>query len=209
MACQPARKATNPKRQAGSLSAKTGRLPIFLINHRFTVELIVKKIPNGFAGDARLKSVMAQQKEIISTVNSLIETLKDGEKGFREAAEAVTDPQLRALFADYSQQRSRFATELQAQAASIGETELETSGSAAGAMHRAWMNLRTAITSKDEKAILAECERGEDSAVKEFEEALNKELPMPARDVVSRQYREIKSAHDRVKQLRDAFQKAA
>jgi uncharacterized protein (TIGR02284 family) len=151
---------------------------------------------------------MADQKEIISTINNLIETLKDGQKGFREAADAVSDPQLKSLFAEYSQQRFRFAGELQIQARSFGEAEPQTSGSAAGAMHRGWINLKSAITSNDEGAILAECERGEDSAVQEFEKAMRHDLPSPVRDIVSRQYKEIKSAHDRIKTLRDAAKKA-
>jgi hypothetical protein len=107
---------------------------------------------------------MANQKETLSTINDLIETLKDGQKGFQEAADAVDDPQLKSLFTGYSQQRARFASELQTQARSVGEPEPETGGSATGAMHR---------------------------------------------DVVSRQYSEIKSAHDRIKNLRDAAKKAA
>jgi uncharacterized protein (TIGR02284 family) len=151
---------------------------------------------------------MANQKEIISIINELIETLKDGQKGFKEAADAANDPQLKSLFTGYSQQRTRFASELQTQA-SVGEPEPETGGSAAGAMHRGWINLKSAITSQDESAILAECERGEDSAVQEFEKAMRNDLPSPVRDIVSRQYREIKSAHDRIKTLHDAAKKAA
>src|SRR5205085_2051257 len=110
---------------------------------------------------SRAKSFyMAQQKEIISTVNNLIETLKDGQEGFRQAAEAVKDPQLKSLFSEYAQQRSRFANELQSQAKSLGETEPEESSSAAGAMHRAWINIKSVATSGDDAAILAECERG-------------------------------------------------
>jgi uncharacterized protein (TIGR02284 family) len=152
---------------------------------------------------------MANQKEIISTINELIETLKDGQKGFEEAADAVNDPQLKSLFTGYSQQRARFASELQTQARSIGEAEPETGGSAAGAMHRGWINLKSAITSQDESAILAECERGEDSAVQEFEKAMRNDLPSPVLDIVSQQYRDVKNAHDRIKNLRDAAKKAA
>ena len=151
---------------------------------------------------------MAQHKEVISTVNGLIETLKDGEKGFKEAAEAVKDPQLKSLFQEYSQQRSRFANELRTQAKSLGESDPEKTSSAAGVMHRAWINLKSAVTSGDDKAILSECERGEDSAVHEFEEAVHDGLTSPLRDIVSRQFSEIKSAHDRVKQLRDAAKKS-
>jgi uncharacterized protein (TIGR02284 family) len=150
---------------------------------------------------------MTQQKEAIPTINNLIETLKDGEKGFKEASEAVRDPQLKSLFQQYSQQRHRFAAELQSQAQSLGEFRPEKSSSIAGAMHRAWINLKSAVTSGDDKAILSECERGEDSAVHEFEEAMHDGLSGQAREVVSRQFNEIKSAHDRVKQLRDTAKK--
>ena len=151
---------------------------------------------------------MAQQKEVISTINNLIETLKDGEKGFKEAADAVEDPQLRSLFEEYSQQRHHFATELQSQARSLGELKPEKSSSTAGAMHRAWINLKSAVTSGDDKAILSECERGEDSAVHEYQEAMQDGLTGTAREVVARQFTEIKSAHDRVKHLRDATKKS-
>jgi len=151
---------------------------------------------------------MAQQKEAISTINSLIETLKDGEKGFKEAADAVKDPQLKSLFQEYSQQRHRFATELQGQAQNLGEFDPEKTSSTAGAMHRAWINLKSAVTSGDDKAILSECERGEDSAVHEFEEAMHDGLTGTVGETISRQFSEIKSAHDRVKHLRDAPKKS-
>ena len=150
---------------------------------------------------------MAQQKETISTINGLIETLKDGEKGFKEAADAVKDPQLKNLFREYSQQRSRFANELQSQAQAVGESKPETTSSAAGAIHRAWINLKSAVTSGDDKSILSECERGEDSAVHEYEEAISEGLTGQMREIVARQFSEIKSAHDRVKHLRDAAKK--
>jgi uncharacterized protein (TIGR02284 family) len=149
-------------------------------------------------------SYMAQQKEIISTINTLIETLKDGQEGFRQAAEGVKDPTLKTLFNEYSMQRAKFAGELQAEAVQLGEPDPEDSSSAAGAMHRAWINLKSAVTSEDDHAILAECERGEDSAVKEYKEALEEDVSSPVRDIISRQYTEVKSAHDRIKNLRDA-----
>src|SRR5256885_3068447 len=151
---------------------------------------------------------MAQQEEVISTINNLIETLKDGEKGFKEAADAVKDPQLKSLFQEYSQQRHRFASELQTQAQRLGESEPAKASSTAGAMHRAWINVKSAVTSGDDKAILSECERGEHSAVHESEEAIHDGLTSPLQEIVSRQFSEIKSAHDRVKHLRDAAKKS-
>ena len=151
---------------------------------------------------------MSQQKEIISTINGLIETLKDGQAGFRQASEAVNDSQLKMLFSEYSLQRAKFAGELQNEAITLGEHNPENTTSTAGAMHRAWINLKSAITSGDDHAILAECERGEDSAVNEYKKAMeSKELSAPIREAISRQYTDVKSAHDRIREMRDAREK--
>ena len=154
---------------------------------------------------------MSQIKEAISTLNSLIETLKDGQEGFRQAAEAVKDSQLKSLFNELSLQRSKFAGELQSHVIQLGEPEPEESSSTAGALHRAWINMKSAITSQDDHAILAECERGEDSAVAEYKKAMepDSDLTSPAREVVSRQYTDVKAAHDKVRALRDAAKNAS
>jgi len=61
------------------------------------------------------------------------------------------------------------------------------------------------LTSGDDHAILAECERGEDSAVKQYKEAMeDDDLSQPVRQIVARQYLDVKRAHDRIRELRDA-----
>jgi uncharacterized protein (TIGR02284 family) len=146
---------------------------------------------------------MKEQKEIISVIDDLIETLKDGQQGFRQAAEGVKDPELKSLLNEYSRQRAHFAMELQSEAQSLGKSEPETSGSTAGALHRGWIDLKSAVTRGDDHAILAECERGEDSAVEEYKKALNDGLSTSLHEILSRHYSDIKEAHDRIKNLRD------
>jgi uncharacterized protein (TIGR02284 family) len=148
---------------------------------------------------------MKEQKKI---VDDLIETLKDGQEGFKQAAEGVKDPQLKSVFNQYSQQRSRFAAELQSHAQDAGEAQTKASSSAAGALHRAWINLKAAVTKGDDYAILAECERGEDSAVEEYKEAIENGLAAPVREIVSQQFAEIKRAHDHIRNLRDTAKKS-
>ena len=145
---------------------------------------------------------MKDQKETTSVLDDLIQTLKDGQEGFKQASEAVRDPQLKSLFTEYSQQRSRFATDLQSQVQNLG-TKPETDSSTAGALHRGWINLKSVVTGGDDHAILAECERGEDSAVEEYKKALDDDLSQPLHELVSRQYTDIKAAHDRIRNLRD------
>ncbi len=142
----------------------------------------------------------------ISILDDLIETLKDGQQGFREAAEDVQSHELKTLFGEYSLQRSQFAGELQSLAHSLGEKEPETMGSVSGALHRGWINLKSALSSKDEHAILTECERGEDSAVAEYTKALAEEgLPGHVAEILQMQYKAVKAAHDRVRDLRDSL----
>ena len=71
-------------------------------------------------------------------------------------------------------------------------------------MHRRWVDLKSMITGKDDEAILNECERGEDVAVKSYRKALEKDLPAEVRIVVERQYQGVQRNHDQVKALRDA-----
>ena len=144
---------------------------------------------------------MKKQNEVIE---NLIETLRDGQQGFKEAAESVKDPQLKSLFSEYAQQRARFLAELRNNVQSPDERETKVSGSAAGALHRGWINLKSAVTKGDDHSVLAECERGEDSAVEEYQKALNDGLSAPVREIVARQYTQIKATHDRIRDLRDS-----
>jgi uncharacterized protein (TIGR02284 family) len=140
--------------------------------------------------------------DFISCLNGLIETCKDGERGFRDAADGITRADLKAVFDEYSRQRTQFANELQRHVSRLGG-EPEKSRSASGAMHRGWINLKAAITGKDDHAILSEAERGEDAAVKSYQRAMEEDLPSDLRSVVEQQYRQILESHNRIKALRD------
>ena len=140
--------------------------------------------------------------DFTSWLNDLVETCKDGEKGFRDSADGVQSGSLRAILNEYAQQRAQFAAELQRHVARIGG-DPATGGSATGALHRGWINLKSAVTGKDDHAILSECETGEDSAVKNYQEVLAKDLPSDFRSVVEEQYRQILQAHSRIRALRD------
>lgn len=140
---------------------------------------------------------------VISTLNGLIETCKDGQEGFRQAAEGVERSDLKSLFYEFSQQRAQFVGELQDHVRSLGG-DPETSGSTAGALHRGWINIKAAVTGKDDGAILNECERGEDSAKSTYKDALEEALPGYVMETVRTQFSAIQDAHDRVKALRDA-----
>ena len=142
--------------------------------------------------------------KVVSTLNELIETSKDGEKGFTLAANDTHEPELRAIFTEGAQSCREAIAELQERVRELGG-DAEQSGSVKGAAHRGWVNLKEAISSRDDKAILEECERGEDYAKARYAEALKGELPTPIRSMVERQYQGVIVNHDRVRNLRDRY----
>ena len=146
-------------------------------------------------------------EKTVSILNNLIQTCLDGEEGFRTAAEAVENGRLRLLFTEFSQQRAQLAAELQQEVHRLGDVP-ESSGSMSAAMHRGWMNLKSVVAGNDEAAIVAECERGEDSAVEQYQEALQENLPAEVRQVVNRQFAAVKAVHDRVRDEERAHQRA-
>ncbi len=145
---------------------------------------------------------------VISTLNNLIETCKDGQEGFKDAAEGIENSEMKTLFYDLSQQRSQFAGELQQEVRSLGG-DPEDAGSVSGSIHRGWINIKSAVTGRDETAILNECERGEDSAIKAYKEALENDLPANISQIVTKQYEAVQTAHDKVKALRDQSRAAS
>jgi len=142
-------------------------------------------------------------KKVISTLNDLIEICRDGQIGFKEAADNVKSPDFKTFFNQMSVERGQFVGELQTEVRRLGG-DPEKSGSAAGTLHRAWMNIRGTLTGKDDHAILSECERGEDSAVNAYQDVLKLGLPTNILSTIQRQFQSIKQTHDRVKQMRDS-----
>jgi len=141
---------------------------------------------------------------IASVLNDLIETSKDGEKGFRTAADDSKNAELQSVFLRRAQDCAKGAAELQQIVSRLGGNP-EDSGSVAGAAHRGWVNLKAAVSGRTDLAILEECERGEDVAKARYRKALEETLPQDIREVVQRQYDGVIRNHDQIRELRDRY----
>ncbi|MBV7483751.1 PA2169 family four-helix-bundle protein [Bordetella sp. BOR01] len=141
---------------------------------------------------------------IVKLLNDLIETSKNGEKGFTAAAGDTKTPELQQAFQSRARDCASGAAELQTVVSQLGGKP-EDSGSVAGAVHRGWANLKAAVTGRSDVAILEECERGEDVAKAAYADALKEELPAEVRTVVERQYQGVVRNHDQIRDLRNRY----
>jgi uncharacterized protein (TIGR02284 family) len=140
----------------------------------------------------------------ISVFNDLIETSKDGEKGFRTSAEDTRNGELKSVFVARARDCAKAAADLQQIVTRLGG-EPDSGGSVAGAVQRGWVNLKSSVTGRSDLAILEECERGEDVAKARYRKALEVDLPDDIRDIVQRQYDGVVRNHDQVLELRDRY----
>ena len=140
----------------------------------------------------------------IKLLQELVDTCRDGQTGYRDAADHVTDSHLREFFNEQSLTRAGFAGELEQEMIRLGQADPDTSGSAAAGIRRAWIDFKSELGGGD-ATILASVESGEDGAKATFEKALQgANLPDDLASLIRRQLASIAAAHDHVRSLRDA-----
>lgn len=140
----------------------------------------------------------------ITTLNTLIATLLDSVDGYQKSAGDVDNPDWAQRFNSRARERQAAVAKLQAAVASAGGTP-EDESSTAGAAHRVFINLKEAVTGRDDKAILNEVERGEDYLKGKFQTALkNVDLAPAARAAVEEAWESVRAGHDEMSALKHA-----
>jgi uncharacterized protein (TIGR02284 family) len=138
------------------------------------------------------------------TLNKLIETCRDAELGFRNAAELVEDDGIKSLFLKIASHRARFATELAPHGQRLGGPEAGE-GTTTGTWHRRWMQFRNRVTSIGDAAVVAEADRGDAVSLNVYSEAVNGILPPETRDLVEEQFKIIVDEHGELAALRESL----
>jgi len=143
------------------------------------------------------------ENNAVSVLEGLIETCRDGQKGYQDAASHVKRTDLKSYFNEQSLERARFAGELEAELIRFGKPDKKVSGSVGGALRRAWIDTKVSLGGGD-KTILDSVEAGEDSAKESYQKALSGTLPENLTEIIRRQAVSVQRAHDHVKTLRDS-----
>ena len=147
------------------------------------------------------------ENNAVSVLEDLIETCKDGQKGYQDAASHVKRSDLKTYFNEQSLERSRFAGELEAELVRLGKPDKKVSGSVSASLHRAWIDTKVALGAGD-YSILESIEAGEDRAKKSYDKAVTSDLPENIAQMVRRQATAVQVAHDKAKNLRDVAKAA-
>ena len=142
-------------------------------------------------------------KELITTLHDVIQSLIDGQEGFQNIGEHLKDQTLKKYFLAESLKRSEFRGELETMLHTEGDHNPKESGSVSGAIHRTWGDLKAHLGGGDH-TLLETAEQGEDAAKKAYQDALNKELPLTVKQLLQTQNAHIQKSHDYVKTARDS-----
>jgi uncharacterized protein (TIGR02284 family) len=146
--------------------------------------------------------------EIVDTLNDLIQITEDSHEGYRKSAEDAEEEDLKSLFNDLSAQRGAMVRDLQKHVAEQGGAP-EASGTMLGGAHRFFVGLKSSVMGRDRTAILQEIERGENEAIRRYEQALDKDLPEYLSGVISQHLTRLRSDRDRVASMNKASEASA
>lgn len=149
---------------------------------------------------------MERNEQLNEVLNDLIRINHDRIEGYERAIEETKDKDvdLQAIFHRMADESRQYASELKSQVQrSGGEIAKDTTFS--GKIYRMWMDVKATFTGKGRKAILENCEFGEDAAQKAYDAALKTDAPLPSdvRQLIVNQKQSLKAAHDTIKQMRD------
>ena len=149
---------------------------------------------------------MTDTSHDISVLNGLITTTIDSVDGYRSSAEAVENPRFAEQFTSRATERSSVVEQLRAEVRKLGGNP-EDDGSVLAGGHRAFLNLKSAVTGRDDKAIINEVERGEDHIKAKYEAALGDDALSPTtRSLVETAYGSVRSGHDQMSQLKHSLE---
>ncbi|GAB3899167.1 PA2169 family four-helix-bundle protein [Larkinella knui] len=148
---------------------------------------------------------MITNKEIVDSLNDLVKINNDRIQGYEKSVEDTDDANLDDIFRHNIIQSQQFRSELADHIVRIDGTGVSdaTSTDVSSKIHRAWIDIKSALTSKDDQAVLSSVEFGENAAIEAYEEAIEKDhIPAYIREVLQNQLNQLKIARDRVVALR-------
>ena len=148
---------------------------------------------------------MIKNEEIVEDLNDLVKINNDRIMGYEKAIEDNDDAQLDDLFRHYIVQSQKFRSQLAEHIVRIDGTAVTdaTSTDVSSKIHRAWIDIKSAVTGKDRDTVLSSVEFGENAAVEAYQDAIEKDhIPAYIKEDLTSQLSDLKTAQEKVKALK-------
>ncbi|HSE43075.1 MAG TPA: PA2169 family four-helix-bundle protein [Acidobacteriota bacterium] len=135
------------------------------------------------------------QRQKVHVLDHLIQICRAGEYGFRLAAREVESKEHRELAVSTANKRHEFASALETQVVKLGGKPPDHATLQAG-IHRFWMNLRHVINQRNDAVVLDECRRGEESALKAYQDVFEEKSLTELETMLRAQFMNIIETRD-------------
>lgn len=112
---------------------------------------------------------------VINDLKGLVSILNDGKEGYLSASEVTDSIELKDVFLRFASQRIGYAEELKSHIALHGGNSENEEGGLLGILHRTWIDIKQALSSKEDEAILEAIETGEKTAIERYDELIDDE----------------------------------
>ena len=141
-------------------------------------------------------------KEVEAALRSVIQTLIDGQEGFKKIGEQLKDEALKEYFLAESLTRAQFRGVLESILHQEGVHDIKESGTAAGTVLRAWGDIKSTLGGGD-SSLLSTAEEAEDQTLEAYNKAIDSFMPLPVRQILTTQSAHIEQSHEFIKSARD------
>lgn len=150
-----------------------------------------------------------KKQETVVILNQLLDSCQDSEYGFLEAAGDVREKGLREMFLGFAIQMKQFGKAIQDEVAKLGGTP-HLKGTATGALHRSLIHMRSMVNLHNPEVVLMECEKGEEAALKRYEEALDfADLPADIKEMLGDQVAVMAEMRNKIREMESHKEEAA
>ena len=150
---------------------------------------------------------MIKNEDIVDDLNELVKINNDRIQGYLKAVEDTEDSQLDHLFNEMIVQSQNFRSQLADHIVRIDGTAVSefTSTDVSSKIHRAWIDIKSAVTGKDRDTVLSSVTFGESAAVEAYESAIeNDKLPAYIKEDLTKQLSELKAAREKMDALKES-----
>lgn len=109
-------------------------------------------------------------------LHTLLRLVEDSCEGYKTAIEHASSEEFKELFRQIETEREMLATELRERVKAQGDVTDHQGSDVMASLHRSWMGIKTAMTRKDDQAVLESCRNGDQSVLDAYDDIMQGNL---------------------------------